>query len=171
MRNKRNIIIVFLLGVSLFIGIGYATITDILNVNGSSEYITGVADVDEAVKFSGFSNVSHCKVSLDSTGDTATMDVIFSADHADAQGICTATATFTISNGSAENITFANPGNITCTNTLFKITTDWSESKDVLSGKKENITVTVTANVTDISTIQSGTFVIQLPPVISSTAD
>ena len=50
MRNRRNILIAFLLCATLIVGIGYASVADVLDVDGTAEYgITG--DFDGNIKF------------------------------------------------------------------------------------------------------------------------
>lgn len=52
MKSRRNIIISFLLCACLIVGVGYATLADILDVNGTAEY--GLShDFDSKVSFKG----------------------------------------------------------------------------------------------------------------------
>ena len=167
MKNRRSIIVAFLVCACLLVGVGYAAFAGNLIINGTATYTHDGEEIDEAVKFSGYSNLSHCNVTIAETGDTATMDVVVTKADA-VNDVCTATATFIISNGSTEDLTFSNPGTIAVNGTeLFTVTTDWTEDKLVAAGTTVEITITVTANVNSVTEDQFGSFVVQLPAVIA----
>jgi len=50
MKNRRNLIISFLLCACLIVGVGYAALVDILDVNGTAEYNL-THDIDKEIRF------------------------------------------------------------------------------------------------------------------------
>ena len=164
MKNKPRFYLVFLLCIGLILGIGYAALTDMLNANGTATYFAK-ASHDREVKFVGFYNLQHCRVSLDAVGATAQVDAYFTDADADSNGLCTATATLIILNNSDEELRFTNPGDIVCNDTFFDVTSDWTADKVIPADTKVEITLTITAQSSALSTDHHGTFTVQIPAV------
>lgn len=162
MKNKPRFYLVFLLCIGLILGIGYAALTDSLNVNGKATYFAQ-ASHDREVKFVGFYNLKHCRVSLDAVGSSAQVDAYFTDADADATGLCTATVTLIILNNSDEDLKFTNPGDIVCNDTFFDVVSDWTEDKVIPADTKVEITLTVTAHASALSADHHGTFTVQIP--------
>jgi hypothetical protein len=171
MKNRRNVLIAFLLCATLIVGVGYAAFTGNLIVNGTATYTHDGAELDEDIFFSGYENLQHCNVSF-ADGDTATLEVIFTpADAIDTEKTtCVATATLIITNTSTDKAVKFD------TKALEKITVnsaDTASSIFTVTAKLSNETlaanstikvdITVTANIQGITADRTGTFVIQLP--------
>ena len=166
MKRRRTLIISLLLVAALALGIGYAALTDVLDINGT-------ADVNQAAAEEAFD-----------------LDVYFSAAVANEQGNAAsvvasdndmasftastlkgqddeATFTFTITNDSDLDAvvtpTLAADGN---TNTeYFSIVSDWQgQPKNLAAGASETYTVTVKLLKTPTETIH-GAFHIELTAV------
>ena len=77
MKNRRNLIVAFLLCACLIVGIGYAALTTNLYLNGSSIINGALAeekfDTDIVWKSVESSNTAKVKAELDSTKDTITI--------------------------------------------------------------------------------------------------
>ena len=162
MKNKPRFYLVFLLCVGLILGIGYAALSDSLNINGKATYSFS-ANHEREVKFVGFYNLKHCRVSLDAVGSSAQVDAHFTDADADTNGLCTATVTLIILNNSNEDLKFVNPGDIVCNDTFFDVVSDWTEDKVIPADSKVEITLTVTAHVSALDADHHGTFTVQIP--------
>lgn len=175
MKNRRSIIIAFLLCATLIVGVGYAAFVGNLTINGTTLYNPENSDLDGNIKFSAIQSAENCTVAIGTTGDTATMDVVFTSADAvnDSNGkpICTATCVLVISNTSGtEDVVLQNPTDFHNTNTFFTVSTDWTGDVTLTHGTSKTITITVTADISGENLpSQSGTFIVQIP--VSPVAD
>ena len=169
MKNRRNVLIAFLLCATLIVGVGYAAFTGNLIINGTATYTHDGEELDEDIYFSGYENLQHCNVSF-ADGDTATLEVTFTpADSVD--GItCTATATLIITNTSLDKAVQFDTTALdsivvnSADNTPSIFTVEAELSNETLAANSNiKVDVTVTANLQGISADRTGTFVIQLP--------
>lgn len=170
MKNRRNVLIAFLLCATLIVGVGYAAFTGNLIINGTATYTHDGAELDEDIFFSGYENLKHCNVSF-ADGDTATLEVTFTpADSLDGGKTCTATATLIITNTSLDKAVkfdtaaladiIVNSADTTAS--IFDVTATLS-NETLAANSTIKVDVTVTANLQGISEDRTGTFVIQLP--------
>lgn len=166
MKKRRSLIISLLLVAALCLGIGYAALTDVLDINGSADVNQSAAEeaFDADIYFTG--------AVANETGNSASVDAAdndmanFTAATLKGQGD-KVTFTFTIKNASdvAAVVTpsLAADGN---TNTeYFKVTSDWNATARTLAaGATDTYTITVELLKTPTETIH-GSFHIELTAV------
>ena len=166
MRNRKRVVVSFLLVACMLIGIGYAALTDVLDINGT-------VDVNQSAAEAAFdADIYFTDATPANTGDSA----YISTDDPDMAGFSiaslsgkgdTASFTFTISNfgdlDATVTPTLASDGN---TNpTYFKITSDWEgRAKRLEAGSTLTYTVTVELLETPTASIH-GAFHIELRAV------
>lgn len=166
MKKRRTLIIPLLLVAALALGIGYAALTDVLDINGT-------ADVNQAAAEEAFDlDVYFSNAKANEDGNVASVvasdnDMAsFTASTLKGQGD-KATFTFTITNDSDLDAvvtpTLAADGN---SNTeYFSIVSDWNgQPKNLAAGASETYTVTVELLQTPTETIH-GAFHIELTAV------
>lgn len=177
MKNKRNVIIAFILICCLCLSIGYAAITDTLVINGTS--VAGVDNpnnddtpdenqtpvekaFDEKLGFTASEN----KTTTDGitvTGNEASYNFVdtvsFSASGFDAVGE-TAVVAFTIKNASTDfDASIAVPTITNNNTTYFEVTSDWGAAAKVISANGDTEVVTVTVKLIKLpDTNESATF-------------
>ena len=173
MKNRRLVLVAFLLCASILVGVGYASFVGNLTVNGTMAYNPENSTVDGSVMFSAVQSAENCSVNIGETGDTATMDVTFTnADAVVVEGkkICTATAVLVITNEGATDVVLTIPTDFHNTNEFFTVSAMWngltseSDTMSLAAGKSITVSFTVTADVSgDDLPKQNGTFIIQVP--------
>lgn len=173
MKNRRFAIVAFLLVATLVMGIGFATVTGQLNINGNAKYNSKAetdSSVHGAVKFTAAAGDANCTAKITDTvnGDIANMIVIFNDQNGTGE-LFTATATYTVkyetTDMSLPDITFSVP-NITNTNSdKFEVSTSWDSTAPTLKpGEEATLTVTVSYQATASETgVQNATITIPLP--------
>ena len=153
MKNRRKVIDAFLVIAVLCVGVGYAVVTDILDIQGVANVSATAAEkaFDEDIKFiSAVANV---------TGDTASVNAdnedkaTFTVNSLKGQGE-TATFTFTIENGNDIDA-LVTPKLASNTNdTYFEVSSDWGGvAKTIAAGQTATYTVTVELLKTPTSTV------------------
>ncbi len=156
MKNRRIILISFLLVTTLCMGIGYAELQDTLSVkgNGSVEAESAEVALDADVYFSNAqatnaTDTASISDDNDNDNDTATFTVNSLQGKDDS-----ATFTFTIINDGDLPVSIPKP-TITDPEDYFDITTDWGEEAKELEGGGATLTftVTVTLNATPTETV------------------
>lgn len=172
MKNRKRIVVLFLLVAIMLIGVGYAALTDTLTIIGNAHIDLGQAEnnYDEKVYFSAAEATS-------STGTGSTNDAVsFNADDATYTANKLATKdeksvfTFTITNESNVdvNITIAptklsgveNPSN--SNPSIFAVTYEYPQGQTI-DANGGTITVIVTVEViAPVTTATSATFGIEL---------
>ena len=160
MKNRRNMIVAFLVCACLIVGVGYAALTDTLNINGTATISADAAteEFDEDVYFqSAVNNDGTATVELvEGTGD--------SEDKADGATITientigvlgdTSVSTFTVMNEANSAVTITVAANNT--NPNFRVTADQT-TYNIPAGESIEVVVTVTLLVTvDADTPISG---------------
>ena len=170
MKNRRNVLIAFLLCATLIVGVGYAAFTGNLIINGTATYTHDGKELDEDIFFSGYENLSHCNVSF-TDKDTAAIEVTFTpADSLDGGKTCTATAPLIITNTSPDksvkfdttalsDIVVNSADNVA---SMFDVTATLS-NETLAANSTIKVNVTVTAQLQGVAEDRTGTFVIQLP--------
>ena len=168
MKNRRIVVVAFLLAAVLLLGVGYAALTDTLDITGSADVdLTGLnAEFEEDIYFSA-------AVANEGSPNTASVNTdnndkaSFSAKSLKAKGE-KATFTFTINNDSAHDVVVTPKLNATLGNTnteYFKITSDWDgEAKTIPAGTTMTYTVTIEL-IKDATEAISGSFLVELTAV------
>ena len=166
MKKRRTLIISLLLVAALALGIGYAALTDVLDINGT-------ADVNQSAAEEAFNEDVYFSAAVaNETGNVASVDAndndmaSFTASTLKGKDDV-ATFTFTITNdGDVDAVvtpTLAEDGN---SNTeYFSLVSDWNaQPKTVKAGESMTYTVTVTLLKTPTEAIH-GAFHIELTAV------
>ena len=166
MKKRRSTIISFLLVAALLLGIGYAALTDVLDINGT-------ADVNQSAAEEAFNtDIYFSNAVANDAGNVASVDAgdndmaSFTASNLKGKDDV-ATFTFTITNdGDVDAVvtpTLAADGNSNAE--YFSIVSDWNaQPKTVKSGESVTYTVTVTLLKTPTESIH-GAFHIELTAV------
>ena len=173
MKNRRNIVIAFLLCACLIVGVGYAALSDTLDITGS-------ADVNQSAAEEAFNEDIYFSAAVaNETGNTASVN----ADNNDKASFTAATLkgkddkvtfTFTITNAGDVAADVTPKLNATLGNTnpeYFSITSDWNGAAKTLDAHS-TITYTVTVELlkTPTETISSS-FLIELVAVSTQSAN
>ena len=167
MKNRRNVVIAFMIVAVMLLGIGYAALSDTLDITGS-------ADVNQSAAEEAFNEDVYFSAAVaNQDGNTASVN----ADNNDKASFTAATLkgkgdkvtfTFTIKNNGdvAAEVTPKLNASLGNTNSeYFEITSDWGGAAKTLAAHSE-ITYTVTVKLlkTPTETI-SGSFLIELVAV------
>lgn len=148
MKNRKSVIVAFLLVAAMLLGVGYAALTDTLTITGT---LAASADdfkeeFDEDIYFSAVKNITYSNSKT--TGVTATVDAAGKPDD----------VTFTLEAGTLVNkdeyitLTYTIksesdlPATVTLNDTInsdhFAVTTDWN-TKELAAGGTIDVVVTV----------------------------
>ena len=164
MKNRKLVIVAFLVIATLLLGVGYAALTDVLDITGSADVNQSAAEeaFNEDIYFSG--------AVANETGNTASVNAdnndkaSFTANTLKGKGD-KATFTFTINNdGDLDAV--VTPSISSNTNTAyFSISSDWNgQPKTIPAGGSLTYTVTMELIETPQETI-SGSCIIELTAV------
>lgn len=172
MKNRKRVVVAFLLVAVMLLGVGYAALTDVLDV-------TGTADINQSAAEEAFNEDIHFSDAVaNQTGNTASVN----ADNNDKASFTAKTLkgkgdkvtfTFTIVNEGDVAATITPTLNATQGNTkpeYFSITSDWDGAAKTIPAKTDGVngsltyTVTVELLKTPTETI-SGSFLIELTAV------
>ena len=176
MKNRKRVVVSFLLVASMLLGIGYALVTDVLEINGSTTVNQSAAEdaFDNDVYFSDA--VANPAPGQLTTTNTASIEdgnndsALFTVNTLQGAGD-SATFTFTITNsGDLDALvtpSLAAQGN--STPEYFSITSDWAgQPRTIAAGGSDTYTVTVTLLKTPTSTVH-GSFHILLTATAGTT--
>ena len=167
MKNRKTIVVAFMLCAVMLLGVGYAALSDTLDITGS-------ADVNQSAAEEAFNEDIYFSAAVaNETGNTASVN----ADNNDKASFTAATLkgkgdkvtfTFTIENAGDVDAEVTPKLNASLGNTnseYFSITSDWNGAAKTLAAHS-NITYTVTVELlkTPTETI-SGSFLIELVAV------
>ena len=164
MKNRKTVVVAFLLLAVMLLGVGYAALTDVLDITGS-------ADVNQSAAEEAFNEDIHFSAAVaNESGNTASVNAdnndkaSFTANTLKGKGD-KATFTFTIVNEGDVDATVKPTLNATAGNTkpeYFTITSDWAGAEKTLTaGGSLTYTVTVELIKTPTETV-SGSFLIEL---------
>ena len=157
MKSRRIAIIAFALVAVMTLGVGYAALTDTLNINGTANLLHSDAQdqFNAEVYFSSVGNQANCTASIDpSDNDLATITI---TDGFAVVGDY-ATATFVVKNESSGSVKLT-PSHNSSTN--FDVATD-AATYEVQAGSTVDIVVTVTLKATVNADITNETFNLSL---------
>lgn len=160
MKNRKFAVVAFLLVAAMLLGVGYATLTDNLVINGTAT-VTQTTAENEFNQDIYFSNAT-----TTSTGVTAVVEqsdndkgTITIADGALKNGGESVTATYTILNNGELDAVVAVPTIENNNPTYFKVETNWGDADQTLTANGDTIDVTVTITLLQTPvTEQSATF-------------
>lgn len=167
MKNRRNVVIAFMIVAVMLLGIGYAALSDTLDITGS-------ADVNQSAAEEAFNEDVYFSAAVaNQDGNTASVN----ADNNDKASFTAATLkgkgdkvtfTFTITNAGDVAAEVTPKLNATLGNTnpeYFSISSDWAGEAKILAAHSE-ITYTITVELikTPTETI-SGSFLVELVAV------
>ena len=167
MKNRNKVVVAFLLAAVMLLGVGYAALSDTLEINGSADVNQSAAEeaFNEDIYFSdAVANMGAPDTASISQTDSDMAD--FGVNSLNGAGDF-ATFTFTITNdGDVDaNVTptFASDGNTN--EEFFDIVSDWAGATKLLkAGESLTYTLTVTLKKTPTETIH-GSFHIELKAV------
>lgn len=172
MKNRKSVIVAFLLVAVMLLGVGYAALTDVLD-------ITGTADVNQSAAEESFNkDIFFSAAVANETGNTASGNTAsVNADNNDKASFTVnslkgkddaASFTFTIKNAGDVAANIIPKLNAALGNTLpeyFDVTSDWGgQAKKLAAGEEITYTVTVKLLKTPTKTI-SGSFLVELTAV------
>lgn len=164
MKNRKTIVVAFLLVAVMLMSVGYAALTDVLDITGS-------ADVNKSAAEDAYNaDIYFTAAVANETGNTASLNpdnndkASFTANTLKGKDD-TATFTFTIKN-EGDLDALVTPSISSNTNEqYFAISSDWNrQAKTLTAGQSLTYTVTVTLLETPTDTI-SGSFIIELTAV------
>jgi hypothetical protein len=164
MKNRKTVVVAFLLVAVMLMGVGYAALTDVLDITGS-------ADVNQSAAEEAFNEDIYFSAAVaNETGNTASVN----ADNKDKASFTAKTLkgagdevtfSFTIKNDGDVAATVTPTLNATLGNTnpeYFDIESDWGGApRELAAGAEISYTVTVTLKKTPTETI-AGSFLIEL---------
>lgn len=164
MKNRRTLVVAFLLVAVMMLGVGYAALTDVLDITGS-------ADVNQSAAEEAFNTDIYFTAAVaNEEGNTASIN----ADNNDKASFTintfkgkddVATFTFTIKNNGDVDANVTPKLNATLGNTnteYFAIESDWDGATKLLAaGQEITYTLTVTMIKTPTETV-SGSFLVEL---------
>lgn len=164
MKNRKTVVVAFMLCAVMLLGVGYAALTDVLDITGSADVNQSAAEeaFNEDVHFSG--------AVANETGNTASLNAdnndkaSFSANTLKGKGD-KATFTFTIVNEGDVDAKVTPSISSNTNQAYFSISSDWAgATKDLAAGASLSYTVTVELLETPTETI-SGSFIIELTAI------
>ena len=167
MKNRKSVIVAFLLVAVMLLGVGYAALTDVLD-------ITGTADVNQSAAEESFNeDIYFSAAAANETGNTASVNAdnndkaSFTANTLKGKGD-KATFTFTIKNNGDVNADITPKLNASLGNSqpdYFTVTSDWDGATKALNaGAEITYTITVELIKTPTETISSS-FLVELTAV------
>ena len=164
MKNRKRIVVAFLLAAVMLMSVGYAALTDVLDITGS-------ADVNKSAAEDAYNEDIHFSDAVaNQTGNTASVNAdnndkaSFTANTLQGAGD-TATFTFTIQNDGDLDATVTPSISSNTNEAYFTISSDWAgQSKTLAAGQSLTYMVTVMLKETPTDTI-SGSFIIELTAV------
>ena len=167
MKNRRNVVVAFLVVAVMLLGIGYAALSDTLDITGS-------ADVNQSAAEEAFNEDIYFSAAVaNDEGNTASVN----ADNNDKASFTAATLkgkgdkvsfTFTIKNDGDVDANVTPKLNASLGNTnpeYFSIVSDWNGESKLLAAHSE-ITYTLTVELLKTPTVTiSGSFLVELTAV------
>ena len=164
MKNRKTVVVAFLLVAVMLLGVGYAALTDVLDITGS-------ADVSKSAAEDAYNaDIYFTAAVANETGNTASINsdnndkASFTANTLQGAGN-TAPFTFTITNEGDLDAEVTPSISSNTNEAYFQISSDWAgQPKTLAAGASLTYTVTVTLTDTPTDTI-SGSFIIELTAV------
>ena len=178
MKNRKTVVVAFLLAAVMLLGVGYAALTDTLDITGSVD--VNINDLnDEFEKDIYFSDAKPVVAEGKTTVDTASVNgdnndkASFSIKSLKAKGE-TASFIFTIKNDSAHEVSVQPKLNETLGNTnteYFKLTSDWNgQAKTIAANSSITYTWTVELIKDPVEAV-SGSFLVELVATADATTN
>ena len=174
MKNRKTVVVAFLLFAVMVLGIGYAAIADVLDIIGSADVTkeNAQASFDADVYFTNAAIADGNAENTTSINGDNNDKVSFTAKNLKGQGD-TAKFTYTIYNGSDVDAVVTPSISSNTSAEYFGLSSDWNaQPKTIKAGQSETYTITVTLLKTptfeDIELL-SGSFIIELTAVAQET--
>lgn len=142
MKQRKTVIVAFLLAAVLLLGVGYAALTDQLTLSGTAGVLVTDAaqDFDADIYFSKVISGTGCTAEILADPDTGKITVTSGALKAAGNEVI---ATYTIKSESDLDVTVKQPA-ITNNNTEhFEVVTSWNGDQTLAAGSTIDVTVTV----------------------------
>jgi len=164
MKNRKTVVVAFMLVAVLLMGVGYAALTDVLDITGS-------ADINQSAAEEAFNEDVHFSAAVaNETGNTASVNpdnndkASFTANTLKGKGD-KATYTYTIVNDGDLSATITPSISSNTNEAYFKVYSDWNgQAKTLAAGGSVTYTVTIELLETPTETI-SGSCIIELTAV------
>lgn len=164
MKNKKKVVVAFLLVAVMLLGVGYAALTDVLDITGS-------ADVNQSAAEEAFNEDIYFSAAVaNETGNTASVNsdnndkASFTANTLKGKGD-KATFTFTIKNDGDLDAAITPAISSNTNMTYFAVSSDWAgATKTLAAGQTITYTVTIELIETPTATI-GGSCIIELTAV------
>lgn len=166
MKNKKVVILSFLLVAVLCVGVGFAALTDILDIQGTAEVGNTAAEeaFNEDIYFSAaVANETGNDAAVLADNDKATFTAKTLKGKDD-----TVTFTFTVKNDGDLDAQVTPEITANDNETYFSCAIDWTGAKTIAAGASETITVTVKLLKTPTETI-NGSFTVKLTATAGAT--
>ncbi len=166
MKNRKTVVVAFLLIATMLLGIGYAALTDTLDITGSAD--VNVSELEK--EFEDDIYFSLAVANGDDPSNTASVNAdnndkaSFSAKSLVKKGD-TASFTFTIKNDSAHTVSVTPKLNATLGNTnteYFSIESDWDGATKTIAPTSETTYTLTVELLKDPTEAISGSFLIEL---------
>lgn len=164
MKNRKTVVVAFLLAAVMLLGVGYAALTDVLDITGS-------ADVNQSAAEEAFNeDIYFSDAAANETGNTASVNAdnndkaSFTANTLKGKGD-KATFTFTIKNDGDLDATVTPSISSNTNSAFFSYSSDWNgQPVTLVAGTSVTYTVTIELIETPTETI-SGSCIIELTAV------
>ena len=168
MKKRRSTIVAFLLVAALCLGIGYAALTDVLDIQGTAEVnLSGVeTDYDAHVYFSAVSSGEGYTASINGDNKDKASFTVSGLKEKDQ----TITVTYTIKNEHDLDVVVTPVIKQNSNPTYFGLSSDWnSQPQTITAGGEKTISVSVTL-LESPTELQVASFNIELTAVANNTA-
>ena len=164
MKNRKTVVVAFLLAAVMMLGVGYAALTDVLDITGS-------ADVNQSAAEEAFNEDIHFTAAVaNEEGNTASINAdnndkaSFTANTLKGKGD-KATFTYTIANAGDLDAEVTPRISSNTNTTYFNVYSDWAgQPKTLKAGESVTYTVTIELIETPTATI-GGSCIIELTAV------
>lgn len=154
MKKRRTLIISLLLVAALSLGIGYAALSDVLDIQGTAEISAGIAEeaFNQDVYFSAVNPGSGITASINpDNNDKATFTATGFSQVGDKVSV-----TYTIKNDSEHYAAAVTPKLLQNSNEdYFGISSDWSSATQTIAAGAEK-TITITVELIKLPTVSDG---------------
>ena len=142
MKSRKRVIVAFLLVAVMLLGVGYATLTDTLTIDGTAgvDLNDSKEEYDDDIYFSKVISGTGCTAVINSDVDTGTITVTDGALKAVGDEVI---ATYTIKSDSDLDVKVERPTINNNNSEYFKVTDSWTEAKTLPAGGTIDVTVTI----------------------------
>ena len=142
MKQRKTVIVAFLLAAVLLLGVGYAALSDTLTIDGSAgvSYDDASEAFDEDIYFSKVISGTGCTAEINSDPDTGTITVTDGALKEVGDEVI---ATYTIKSDSDLDVKIPIPTINNDDSEYFEVKTSWAVDQTLTAGGTLDVTVTI----------------------------